>query len=237
MKKKLFGALGERLKGNTLIVVLFLAVIAAGVFSYNTISDINQKLKNQNPQKIQQTPGPSPSEEVTDTQKEQNNVPLPKATNPPKIEKDDEEKDVDNVPEVAVPTEKMFILPVDGKIYSAFSGNELVYNRTLDDWRTHNGIDISAPKDAGVRAGAAGTVAEIYNDGMLGTVVEINHGAFLAKYCGLNEKTFIKKGDMVSQGQSIGTVGEMMLEVSDESHVHLEIIKNDQAVNPDTILH
>ena len=235
MKKKLFGTLGERLKGNTLIVVLFLAVIAAGVFSYNTINDINQKLKQQNPQKIQQTPEPSPSDEVTDTQKEQENVPLPQATDQPP--KDKGEKETEAVPSPAPPTEKAFILPVEGKIYATFSGNELVYNRTLDDWRTHNGIDISAAKDSGVHAGAAGTVSDIYTDGMLGTVMEINHGNYTARYCGLNEKTFVKKGDMVTQGQSIGTVGEMMMEVSDESHLHLEVIKDKQTINPDTLLH
>ena len=30
----------------------------------------------------------------------------------------------------------------NGKVSQAFSGNTLVYNPTLGDWRTHNGIDI-----------------------------------------------------------------------------------------------
>ena len=28
-----------------------------------------------------------------------------------------------------------------GRVLNAFSGDELVYNKTLGDWRTHNGID------------------------------------------------------------------------------------------------
>ena len=31
--------------------------------------------------------------------------------------------------------------PVSGRILNAYSGDELVYNKTLGDWRTHNGID------------------------------------------------------------------------------------------------
>ena len=34
--------------------------------------------------------------------------------------------------------------PVSGRILNAYSGDELVYNKTLGDWRTHNGIDYAA---------------------------------------------------------------------------------------------
>jgi len=34
--------------------------------------------------------------------------------------------------------------PVDGEIIEKFSEDELVYSRTLGDWRVHNGIDIKA---------------------------------------------------------------------------------------------
>lgn len=235
MKKKLFGSLGEKLKGNTLVAVLIIGVLAAGGFSYYTINDINQKLKEQQPNQITNTPNPSGEEEVEDTQKEQENVPLPKPSPSPEIKPEDEETDTE--PETAVPVESGFILPIEGgKIYNAFSGNELVYNRTMDDWRTHNGVDISGSKDSAVRAGASGTVADIYTDGMLGTVVEINHGDFTARYCGLSPKTFVKKGDPVTQGQSIGSLGEVTLELSEESHLHLEILKNGATVNPDTVL-
>ncbi len=37
-----------------------------------------------------------------------------------------------------------FVLPVSGAILQAYSGDELVYNETLGDWRTHNGVDYSA---------------------------------------------------------------------------------------------
>ena len=38
--------------------------------------------------------------------------------------------------------------PVSGRVLNGYSGDELVYNKTLGDWRTHNGIDYACAKDA-----------------------------------------------------------------------------------------
>ncbi len=245
MKNRLFGRLGSMIKGNVLVALLFVAVIAAGVFSYNTITNINRRLENQQLEQIETTPTPRPTQEpVQDVQTPQENVPLPGA--PAKQDKPrnagrnketvaPQEDDRETAAETTPRPEK-FTLPVNGKIYSAFSGEELVYNRTLDDWRTHNGIDITARPGESVQAGAAGTVTSVVTDGMLGTVVEINHGDYTARYCGLAEKTFVKSGDNVTQGQSIGTVGEITMEVAEEPHIHLEVIRDGSYVNPDTIL-
>ena len=174
----------------------------------------------------------------------QENVPLPGAvtkedkprqTTP---DKETETQPAENRETQAEPTARpeRFILPVNGKIYATFSGEELVYNRTLDDWRTHNGIDITARQGDTVQSGAAGTVVSVTDDGMLGRVVEINHGDFTARYCGLGEKTFVNRGDTVTQGQSLGTVGEITMEVAEETHIHLEIIRDGSYVNHDTVL-
>ena len=236
MKNTLFGQLGSKIKNNALVAVLMAAVALAGVFSYNTINRINSQLENQRLQNIEASPSPQ-ADEVQDVQTPQDNVPLPGTEEIPRqtIQEDVPVQAEEETVTEAEPTRK-FVLPVTGKIYSAFSGEELVYNRTLDDWRTHNGIDITAPKGDAVHAGADGTVKSVYTDGMLGTVVEIDHGDFTALYCGLAEKTFVKAGDKVTQNQSIGTVDEITMEVAEESHIHLEIIQDGQAVNPDTVL-
>lgn len=41
----------------------------------------------------------------------------------------------------------------NGKVSQAFSGNTLVYNPTLGDWRTHNGTDYTAEQVTAVAAG------------------------------------------------------------------------------------
>ncbi|MBQ3009199.1 MAG: peptidoglycan DD-metalloendopeptidase family protein [Oscillospiraceae bacterium] len=235
MKNTLFGQLGSKIKNNALVAVLMAAVAAAGIFSYNTINRINQQLENQHLQNIDSTPSPQPTEDVQQVQTPQNNVPLPNAQTEQKKPQKEVQAEPEEIP-VVEDVKPKFVLPVAGKIYAAFSGEELVYNRTLDDWRTHNGVDITAPKGDAVHAGADGTVKAVYTDGMLGTVVEVDHGDFTARYCGLAEKTFVKEGDTVKQNESIGTVGEITMEVAEESHIHLEISRDGQTVNPDTVL-
>ena len=67
-------------------------------------------------------------------------------------------------------------------------------------------------------------------------MVEIEHEGFTARYCVLDKNTAVKAGDTVTRGQTIGTAGEVAMEVNDESHIHLEIIKDGKYVNPDQIL-
>ena len=48
--------------------------------------------------------------------------------------------------------------PVSGRVLAVWSGDELVYNETLGDWRTHNGVDYACeagegPPVAGLRPG------------------------------------------------------------------------------------
>ena len=71
---------------------------------------------------------------------------------------------------------------------------------------------------------------------MLGWVVEIETEDFVTRYCGLAEKVFVKEGDRVQQGTSIGKVGEIPLESATDSHLHLEIVKNGNYQNPDEYL-
>ena len=243
MKNRLFGRMGEMLKDNALICALVVAVCRAAFFSYRTISNINHKLENKRIERVRETPVPDEGEKVQDVQEEQKNVPLNPATPRPdkgqnSEDKEDPRETPDETPDGEGDTEQTsaFTFPVEGKIFSAFSGDELVYNRTLDDWRTHNGVDISASKDEPVRAGADGTVKSVYTDGLLGTVIEINHGEFVAKYCGLSADVYVKEGDNVTRGQNLGTVGEVDMEVSEQPHLHLEIITGGKAVNPDTVL-
>ena len=68
--------------------------------------------------------------------------------------------------EAAAAPAPSFVQPVDGQITQVYSGDELVYNETLKDWRTHNGVDIACGENAQVKSAVAGTVCNIYDDGM-----------------------------------------------------------------------
>ena len=48
---------------------------------------------------------------------------------------------------------------------------------------------------------------------------------------------FIEEGEKVEQGQTIGTVGNTAtFEIADESHLHFEIQKDSQSVDPELYL-
>ena len=70
-------------------------------------------------------------------------------------------------------------LPVSGAAITPFSGDMLVKNETLGDWRTHNGIDIRAEAGEAVRAASDGTVTAVRNDPMWGNVVEVTSGEYV----------------------------------------------------------
>ena len=118
--------------------------------------------------------------------------------------------------------EPSFSLPVAGRIVAPYSGDELIYNQTLADWRTHNGIDIAADAGAAVTAAMAGEVTYVGEDGSWGQVVEITSGELVLRYCGLAEKPAVEVGDQITQGQQIGALGEVPAEVADAPHLHLE---------------
>jgi len=244
MKKTLFGSLGEMIKGNAVMIILGLCVVAAGALSFYTVNDINEKLEQQhieNPNSYTD----SKSEEIAqDVHNEAQNVPLKDKSGSSQSKDKTESKDAAaSAGDVAVdeaageqPAKAEFVLPVNGTIFAAFSGDELVYNKTMDDWRTHNGIDIRANRDNAVKAATDGTVTAVYADGMLGNVIEIDNGKYTVRYCGLGDNLLCKKGDVVKQGDSIGVVGEVQLESSEESHIHLEILKDGVWQNPDNYL-
>ncbi len=241
MDNNVFASLKKKIGENTIGIILAVMVIVAAVLSFTTIRDINNKLSNQEIQELSQTPIPVPTENADAVGKTEENVPLPNATKSPTVNPSESPKPTEKPTQTQEEVEQVivdnsFAMPVEGEIIVPFSGDELVYNRTLEDYRTHNGIDISSNKDNAVYAGKAGKVVDVYTDGLLGVVVEIDHGEFIAKYCGLNEKTFVKKDDEVSKGQTIGSIDEVPMELSDEPHLHLEILVDSVYVNPETII-
>lgn len=125
-----------------------------------------------------------------------------------------------------------FALPLGGEIIAQFSDNELVYHKTLADWRTHNGADIAGQPDTAVAAAAAGRVTKVYNDALWGTVVEQTSGGLTLRYAGLDKDVAVKVGDEVSLGQTIGRLGEIPAEAEHGAHLHFEVKDANGYKNP-----
>lgn len=131
-----------------------------------------------------------------------------------------------------------FASPVEGEIIREFAKENLVYSPTLDEWITHNGIDVAAEKTTVVKASADGTVSSIKNDPRYGLTVVIQHAnGFSSVYSNLLTAEFIEEGETVKQGQTIATVGNTAtFEIADESHLHFEILKDNVQVDPELYL-
>jgi murein DD-endopeptidase MepM/ murein hydrolase activator NlpD len=168
---------------------------------------------------------PKASPEAKDNQGEAENQPN-KSTSPEDNAEDERKK--------SSSTSLTFVWPVLGDIQGVYAVSELVYNKTLGDWRAHPGIDIAAPLGAKVYAAADGTVTDISVHDLLGTVVTIEHaGGLVSKYANLASVPVVKVGDQVAQNAVIGSVGDTALgESSEASHLHFEMWKDGEPVSP-----
>ena len=133
-----------------------------------------------------------------------------------------------------VKKELSFAYPVEGEILRNYAMEELIYSETLDEWTVHQGIDIKADRTTVVKAAEAGTVVAIKNDPRYGLTVIIEHeDGFKTVYSNLLTTEFVVEDEKVEKGQSIGTVGNSaVFEIADEPHLHFEMIKNGEYVDP-----
>ncbi len=131
-----------------------------------------------------------------------------------------------------------FQKPVEGEIIREFAQNNLVYSNTLEEWITHNGIDIKADKTTVVKSAEAGVVKSIKNDPRYGLTIVIQHDdVYQTIYSNLLTSEFVVEGEKVEKGQAIGTVGNSaVFEVADEPHLHFEILKNSIQIDPSNYL-
>lgn len=127
-----------------------------------------------------------------------------------------------------------FTAPVEGKIQSGYSMDKLVFSPTFNEWRTHSGIDISAPRGEVVRAIGNGVIHEIKNDPRYGFTIVIDHqNGYKSLYANLASDGTLTVGKQVKMGDAIGSVGATAIfESAEPTHIHFELFKEDRLVDP-----
>lgn len=129
-----------------------------------------------------------------------------------------------------------FVSPTIGTVYKSHSSTLPVFSDTLEEWRTHEGIDISTEEGAKVYAVAAGTITRVFEDPMMGVSVEIKHSDNVSSlYSNLAKESVqnLKAGDTVAAGEQIACIGDTTIyELADEAHLHFEILVKGESVNP-----
>ncbi len=120
-----------------------------------------------------------------------------------------------------------FIWPADGVFMSGFGWR----------WgRIHAGIDIAAPVGTPILAAASGVIDYAsWNDGGYGNMIDIRHAdGTITRYAHMNE-LYVKEGQTVNQGQTIGAMGSTGF--STGPHLHFEIRPNGgSAIDPMSFL-
>ena len=139
--------------------------------------------------------------------------------------------------EPVINTPEGMIMPIES--VSVVNDFGFYHNKTLNNYYEHKGVDFTAEVGAEVLAADDGVIETIYRDDVLtGTEITIDHGdgvkttyRFVDVAEGLTVGMDVKKGDVIA------TVAEATgEEYKDGAHLHFEVIKSGQQVDPATYL-
>jgi murein DD-endopeptidase MepM/ murein hydrolase activator NlpD len=120
---------------------------------------------------------------------------------------------------------------LEGYISSYFGGRQDPFDGSDS---VHRGVDFAGAMGSQVMSVAAGVITRSEPASGYGNLVEINHGnGFVTRY-GHNQRLLVKVGDTVSRGTPIALMGSTGR--STGPHVHFEVLRNGQHLNPLTFI-
>lgn len=124
-------------------------------------------------------------------------------------------------------------MPVTGALSKGYSTTPL-YSLTLDDWRSHEAIDIAADEGDVVHAIEQATVTAVGRDPLLGVYIRLQHeDGFESLYANLHSEITVIEGQNIEKGHIIGYIGSSSLaEQAEVPHLHFELLKDNLHVDP-----
>jgi murein DD-endopeptidase MepM/ murein hydrolase activator NlpD len=242
-----------RLSGKGLAIAVFACLVAvggAGVYSYSRVQNsIDQAAEQQNFNPPAENPIAQITTAMTTTAApgapvgtEVSNVPITVGEAPAAGDTPAEAAPSAPGSPVVAAAEALsgeaLIRPVSGDIQNGFSDGELVKSKTLNVWKTHDGIDITADAGENVKSMTSGTVTDVYIDPSLGVTVVVDHGSnIIGYYSNLAADVPVSSGDAVSAGSVIGVAGNTAdSEISEDPHIHFALKKNGVWIDPAALL-
>ena len=123
-------------------------------------------------------------------------------------------------------------MPFQGRITSTFGHRENPFDGS--NVETHKGLDIAGPFGSPVKAMAEGKVEFAGLRGGFGNCIMLKHANGIETLYGHLSKILVKVGDNIDIGQIIGKIGSTGR--STGPHLHYEIHKNGQKINPQSFL-
>ena len=123
--------------------------------------------------------------------------------------------------------------PVNGDVILNYSMDKSIYFSTLNQYKYHPAIVISAPVGSEVHCAARGKVSKIYVNEETGTTVLMQLGKGYDAVYGQLKEVAVEEGDVVEQGSLIGYVSEPTKYYTLEgSNLYFQLLKKSQPINP-----
>lgn len=138
-----------------------------------------------------------------------------------------------DVGELNFTSDKTIDWPVAGKVILPYSMETTVYFKTLDQYRCNDGMLIEAGSGTTIKNAFLGKVTEVTSDNTYGNLVTLSIGNDYSIVYGQLDSIYVKEGDYVKAGQSIGTIGKPTDSFTEEgSHLFFKMLKGEEAVDP-----
>lgn len=142
-----------------------------------------------------------------------------------------------NVTPTPTPTpvidELKFYMPCNGTVSKNYNDATIAWNPTLKQYSTHTALDFIS-EDLNVYCSADGIIKEIGYNNLDGNYVEISHeDGYTTRYLSLESPCTLKTGASVKHGQLLGKMSTTQgCESTDGAHLHFEMLKNGELINP-----
>lgn len=145
----------------------------------------------------------------------------------------------DNIPvtvnagELDFNSEKTIDWPMNGKVILPYSMETTVYFKTLDQYKCNPGMLIQAGVGSSVQNAYLGQVTDVTSDNTYGNLVTLYIGNGYSLVYGQLDTIYVKEGDFVKAGQSLGTVGKPTDSFTEEGcHLFFQMLKEEEPVDP-----
>ncbi|MFG6333241.1 MAG: M23 family metallopeptidase [Lachnospiraceae bacterium] len=123
--------------------------------------------------------------------------------------------------------------PVDGDVILNYSMDKSIYFSTLNQYKYHPAIVISADVGSEVQCAASGKVSEIRVDEETGTTVFMELGNDYEAVYGQLKEVAVEEGEYLEAGSLLGYVSEPTKYYTLEgSNLYFQLLKEKQPVNP-----
>ncbi len=230
----------ERIGFYTALSICMVAVGMAAYSTYSNLSSVSDELTT--PVAVNNVvTGVTETEPETEPPTETETEPPTEPETEPPTEPETEfvetaPEETKTALETMLSVEESLSFPLDtAKVLREYS-EETVYNKTLNQWNAHTGVDFACKKGDKVYSMGNGEVVKVYRDDLLGQTAVIKAATYTAYYSGLEKDSMPSKGSEVKAGEVIGTADAVPCEKLDESHIHVAVKVNGQYVDPMTLI-